>query len=172
MCGTNCFRLHGTAKSRISPKAKNRKPRRLSPKSPNLSKNDSWTGRISLLTLMGGCSASSIMRLSSLPWNAASYRGSTLRFPGTAPPCMPMPAHAGITGIARQKAYGIFPPPMPPGAGTAAWKNITSATPCSSYPAITPNSGQTSRCSCVSPAQGGMIRSISLSLSMNWKNIC
>ena len=49
--GTNCFRLPGTAKSRISPKAKNRKHRRQSPKSQKLSKNDSWPGRISLLTL-------------------------------------------------------------------------------------------------------------------------
>lgn len=172
MRGTNCFRLPGTAKSRISPKAKNGKHRRQSPKSQKLSKNGSWAGRISLLTLRGGCSASSIMWPSCLPWNPVSYQGNTLRFLETAPPCIPMPAHAGTTGLAHRKACGISPTPMLPGAGTATWKNITSATPCSNYPAITVNSGQTSRCSCVLPAQGGMIRSISLSLSMNWKNIC
>ena len=53
------------------PKEKNRKPRNQKLKSPNPSKNDSWTGKISLLTLRGGCSASSILWLSCLPWNAA-----------------------------------------------------------------------------------------------------
>ncbi len=160
------------SKSRISPKAKNRKHRRQSPKSQKLSKNGSWPGRISLLTLKGGCSASSIMWLSCLPWNPVSYQGNTLRFLETALPCIPMPAHAGTTGLVHRKACGISPTSMLPGAGTTTWKNITSATLCSSYPVITLNSGQTSRCSCVLPAQGGMIRSISLSLSMNWKNIC
>ncbi len=159
------------SKSRISPKAKNRKHRRQSPKSQKLSKNGSWPGRISLLTLKGGCSASSIMWLSCLPWNPVSYQGNTLRFLETALPCIPMPAHAGTTGLVHRKACGISPTSMLPGAGTTTWKNITSATLCSSYPVITLNSGQTSRCSCVLPAQGGMIRSISLSLSMNWKNI-
>ena len=88
------------------------------------------------------------------------------------PPCIPMPAHAGATGLVHRKACGISPTPMLPGAGTAAWKNITSATRCSNYPAITVNSGQISPCFCVLPAQSVMIRSISLSLSMNWKNIC
>lgn len=38
--------LPTTAKSLINPKEKNRKPRKQKPKSPNLSKNASWTVRI------------------------------------------------------------------------------------------------------------------------------
>ena len=83
-----------------------------------------------------------------------------------------MPAPAGITGLALRKTCAISLTPMLPGAGTATWINITSATPCSNYPVITLDSGRTSRSFCVLPAQGGMIRSASLSLSMNWKNIC
>ncbi len=110
MHGTNCFRLPGTAKSRISPKAKNGKHRRQSPKSQKLSKNGSWAGRISLLTLRGGCSASSIMWPSCLPWNPVSYQGNTLRFLETVPPCIPMPAHAGTTGFAPE-GLRHFPDP-------------------------------------------------------------
>lgn len=127
--------------------------------------------RISLLTLKDPYSAFSIMWLSCLPWNAALYLRNTLLFPVTALPCIPMPAHAVITGMVRQKTCAIFQTLMLPGAGTATWTNITSAILCSSYPAITVNSGQIFLCSCVLPAQDGMIRSAFLLLSMNCKNI-
>ena len=83
-----------------------------------------------------------------------------------------MPAHADTTGSAHPITFGISPTLTLPGAGTVTWINFTSATLCSSYHAITVNSGQTFPFSCALPAQGGMIQSISLSLSTNWKNIC
>lgn len=160
--------LPTTAKNLISRKEKNRKPRKQRPKSPNPSKNGSWTGRISLLTLISACNASS-MWLSCLPWNAVSYQRSTLPFPATAPPFIPMPPHAGTTGTAHRKTCAISPIPTLLEARTATWINITSAILCSTCPVITWSSGRTSRCSCALPARGGMIRSASLSLSMNRK---
>lgn len=154
------------------PKGKSKKPRKQSPKSPKLSENGSWPEMISLLTLSSSFSSSSILSPSCLPWNAASYLRNTLPFPETAPPSIPIPAHAATTGMAHLITCAIFPTQMPPGAGTATWTNITSATLCSSYPVITRDSGQTSLCSFALPAQGAMIRSASLSLSMKWKNIC
>ncbi len=153
-------------------KPKGKKHRRQSPRSPKRLKNGSWPGRISLLTLRSSSSNPSIMSPSCLPWNAASYLRSTLTFPATAPPSIPMPAPAATTGMAHLITCAISPPPTLPGAGTATWINFTSATLCSSYPAITMSSGRTSRCSCVLPAQDGMIWSASSSLSMKWKNIC
>ena len=126
-----------------------------------------WVDRLKhdrLLAALIGCTTDSLPPL-------GSYFDFMDRL-WTALPCIPMPAHAGTTGLAHRKACGISPTPMLPGAGTATWKNITSATLCSNYPAITVNSGQISPCFCVLPAQSVMIRSISLSLSMNWKNIC
>ena len=82
-----------------------------------------------------------------------------------------MPSHAGTTGTAYGKTCYISPTSTLPENGTSAWINITSATLCSSCPVITANSGQTSRCSCALPTQGGMIWSASLSLPMNWKSI-
>lgn len=102
----------------------------------------------------------------------ASYQRNTSPFPVTALLYIPMPVPMGITGMLLLMICGISLIPMLPGAGTATWKNITSAILCSSFPAITMNSGQISLYSCVLPAQDGMIRSVFLLLSMNWKNIC
>ncbi len=123
-------------------------------------------------TLNSACSSSSTMWLSFLPGNAASYHRSTLLSPGTEPLYIPTPAPTGITGMALRTACGISLTLMRPGAGTATWTSITSATLCSSCPAIMRNLRRTSPCSCASPAQNGMIPSASWSLSTNWKSIC
>ena len=65
-----------------------------------------------------------------------------------------------------------FPDPDASWGWTVTWISITSATLCSSCPAITAGSTRTSLSSCVLPARGGMIPSAFWSLSMNWKNIC
>ena len=149
------------------PKGKNQKAQETKPKITELIEKRLMDGKDILLTSRDAYSSSSTMPPSCLPWHAASFQRNTLPFPATAPPYIPMPARAGTTGMAHRKTCGISPILMQPGAGTATWKNTILATLCSSYPVITANLGQTSRCSCVSPAQGGMIRSASLLLSMN-----
>ncbi len=125
-----------------------------------------WVDRLSgdrVLAALIGCTPDSLPPLGSY----FDFMDRLWAAPATAPPYIPMPARAGTTGMAHRNTCGISPIPMQPGAGTATWKNTILATLCSSYPVITADLGQTSRCSCVSPAQSGMIQSASLLLSMN-----
>ena len=96
-------------------------------------------------------------------------KGNTLRFRRRHPPCIPMPAHAGTTGLAHRKPAAFPRPAASWGWDSDLEKILLRLHLCSKYPAITVNSGQISPASAFYRVQSVMIRSTSLSLSMNWK---
>lgn len=164
------------------PKGKHQKAQRnLLKKSPKRSWNGFWTGRISLSTLSPFSSSFFTMSLSSLPSGVVSFPPLTLRFPATALPSIPMPAHSVIIPGSRKVPFpqrslllplAIIRILMPPGVGTATWKNTTMDILFSICPAIMTNSTRMSRSFYALPAPSAMIPSIFSPPSMNWKNIC
>ena len=113
--------------------------------------------------------------------NVASFPTAPLPYPATALLSMPIPTQMDISCLplpipflSRNTLHSqdIILTRMPHGGGTATSIPFTLAILCSSSPATILCCMQISRCCSALPAPDDMIQSLSLLLSMSWKNIC